>query len=145
VSIGLPGRDDRNRRFSMCRPCDLPPAAPDTVRVHVRRMERARWCGIIANILLVFAGVNLVLLYANQGTTRTPNTPPTVFLVSSVILTAGVLLLVRVRAAGFPLREAVQACVEALICPACGYPLGSAKVEGDGCRVCPECGGAWRG
>lgn len=30
------------------------------------------------------------------------------------------------------------------LCPSCGYDIGAAAGEPDGCRVCPECGGAWR-
>lgn len=30
------------------------------------------------------------------------------------------------------------------LCPSCGYDIGTAPDEDDGCRACPECGGAWR-
>jgi hypothetical protein len=28
-------------------------------------------------------------------------------------------------------------------CPSCGYGLGDAPVQDDGCRICSECGAAW--
>lgn len=41
-------------------------------------------------------------------------------------------------------RAIAAAYVTAGYCGSCGYPLGSAGVQPDGCTVCSECGAAWK-
>jgi hypothetical protein len=131
--------DDRGHKVSLCEPEPLPSELPR----EVREMVRKAFSGQPGNILLMLGGTALGMIGANI-----------VFRGFDVINVLGALIGIGFVAAimiGWSLtrgrtrvREAVARCTRWGICAACGYPLGSAKVERDRCRLCPECGAAWR-
>jgi hypothetical protein len=58
------------------------------------------------------------------------------------------LLTLAVRRRGVPADIQPAALVRSMLddslCAACGYPIGGAAADLDGCSICPECGAAWR-
>jgi hypothetical protein len=107
-----------------------------------------RYVGMSWKIYALAGVIGLVLMCAMAivvvGVRRSHWPPEVILVVSGVPLP--VLLLLSRR--GFFRKQFPVAIADAMLaekrCPSCGYDLGAAAPEGDGCVVCAECGGAWR-
>ena len=136
--------DFRGQTHDLCDATSVPadsrvgPRRLRWVLMLAHRHRWAMWLQILASVLGLSAMVSLLLM------ARGLNWYFVTAHLSSVWLGLAVAIFASRRAIDAAGRRAVLACLNAEVCPGCGYSLRGLEAEADGCRVCPECGGAWK-
>jgi hypothetical protein len=142
--------DFRGRTLLLVRKEDLEESVPRKVRVEVGAANQHRWTPVLGTALLIIPSALVGLLivrgiswFTGLGSAKLPNvTWLAIAAFAAYVVFCGVFLgslLARRRGIA-----AVRACLNAGLCPSCGYSLAGSAVEADGCVACGECGGAWK-